>query len=175
MKYYTGKGDAGETYICHVKVAKTDKLIKAIGELDELNAYIGYTLSKIKYGSVRDALEKIEHDIYLLSGQISGYASDVNPKEGISEENIKFLENAMETYSKDLKDITNFVYPDGLDDATSINICRAIARRAERSILEAEVKDDFILRYINRLSSFFFVLFRHLNAADNFEERFFKE
>ncbi len=174
MKYYSGNGDKGETYVCNTKVSKTDGLVKALGDVDELSAHIGDALSKIKYGSVRDALKKIEYDLYVLGGQLSGYADKVASAKSIGRDDVKFLESEMEAYAKDTDAIEKFIYPNGLADATSINICRAVARRAERAILEAGVKDEFILKYINRLSSFLFVLFRHLNKADNFKEETFR-
>ncbi len=174
MKYYSGSGDDGSTYICNSRVAKTDKLVKAIGDLDELNAFLGNALSKIKYGSVKDALKRVEHDLYLLSGELSGYIDDSAPAEKVLENNVKFIEDSIAFYAKEIKDTTNFIYPNGFDGATSLNVCRTIARRTERTVLDAGVSDVYILKYLNRLSSLLFVMFRYVNKSDNFKEDIFR-
>ncbi len=175
MKYYSGGGDNGETSIYNSRVPKTDKLVKAIGDLDELSAFLGNAFSKIKYGSVKDIIKRLEHDLYIISGELSGYIDgNTQQDKKISETNVKFLEDSIEFYAKDIKDTTNFIFPNGFDDATSLNICRTIARRTERTVLDAGVSDVYILKYLNRLSSLLFVLFRYVNKADNFKEDVFK-
>ena len=174
MKYYSGGGDDGSTYICNSRVAKTDKLVKAIGDLDELNAFLGNALSKIKYGNVKDVLKQVEHDLYLLSGELSAHIDKSAPEKKISEKNVKFIEDSIASYAKEIKDITNFIYPNGFDGATSLNVCRTIARRTERTVLDADVSDVYVLKYLNRLSSLLFVMFRYVNKSDNFKEYVFR-
>ncbi|MCL5009634.1 MAG: cob(I)yrinic acid a,c-diamide adenosyltransferase [Candidatus Parvarchaeota archaeon] len=175
MKYKFGSGDDGRTSTYGGRVNKTDVLIKAIGDIDELSAFIGNAMSNLSDSKVYDTLKSIEYDLYLISANIAGYKKEKDVKK-ISEDDVARLDNEILVYSKNLNDITGFVYPNGSMSATSINICRTIARRAERSVLEVKDSDASVKRYMNRLSSLLFVMFRYLNNADESnEEKFNKD
>lgn len=175
MKYYSGTGDKSETSLSSGRIKKTDKMIKALGDLDELLAFLGDAHSKIKYGTVKDTIRNLELGIYTISAQISGYASSVKTKKlnGISSNDVVYLEDSLDSYSKNLEPMKKFVYPNGSQGGTALNICRAVARRAERSVLDAGVSDEWILKYMNRISSLLFVMFRFINKSDNYKEDFF--
>lgn len=158
MKYYTGKGDKGETIFLHKKIKKSAKLVKAVGDLDELNTFIGFSYSLIKDQEIKDLLKRIEYDLYQMSSEVAGY------KKSFTKEKLDFLEKELDKYSNKIEDLHSFIYPNGNEAAVSLNLCRAICRRAERSLVEV-TKNQWILAYINRLSSLFFVLFRYLNKG----------
>ena len=175
MQYYSGTGDRGDTTIAGGKVPKNSSVIKALGDIDELSAFLGNSTSKLKYGSAKTAINEVQRALYRISGELSGY-SELKKNDGakkIDENDVKSLEDKIKTFSEGLPDLTKFIYPNGTDAATSVNICRAVARRAERSVVETGVASEPMLKYINRLSSFLFVLFRHLNRMDNSKEETF--
>ncbi len=176
MKYFTGRGDEGETSLASGRVPKTDPTVKAMGELDELNSFIGNALAKVGFQHrITSDLKEVEKNIYLINSELSGYMEKVKGKDisPISEKTVKELEETMASYSELVKYVPKFSYPNGTELATTLNICRAIARRAERSVAEIDPKNKNILAYTNRLSSFFYMLFRFANSVGKYEEEFF--
>ena len=175
MKYYSGSGDKGKTLIEGRMVPKNDSRVIAIGELDDLSAKIGFAMSLITDEKILDDLKSIEKDIYLINSELSGYLKAVKSKtsSGVSDSSVKRLEEFTDYYSKGIKDITKFVYPNGIPAATALNICRTQARRAETALISANLGSPAVKAYINRLSSLFFVLFRWLNQKSGFNEELF--
>lgn len=171
-KYYSGTGDDGKTSIAGGRVSKSSGLIKLIGDIDELSAVLGNAASAVKYGGVKDTIKTIEETLYRLSSELSGYTKIIKKKtiKPVGPDDVKFLEDSIEKYSKTLPDLTNFLYPNGSDGATRINVCRTVARRVERDLVEVDETSGSRLQYMNRLSSLLFVLFRYVNQADNVKE-----
>ncbi|MCL4398512.1 MAG: cob(I)yrinic acid a,c-diamide adenosyltransferase [Candidatus Parvarchaeota archaeon] len=174
MKYYSGKGDNGKTNIADKRVGKDNRIIEFIGSLDELSAFIGYAASKIKYEDIKLILKKIEKKIYIISAYAAGYAPLIKKERiEINKEDVADLERDIDLLAGEIKDITKFIYPNGSESACIINICRTIARKAERYAVKSDIKNEQILAYLNRLSSLLFVLSRTLNKRDGFNEEFF--
>ena len=174
MKYYTGNGDKGETDVANHRVKKDDCIIELIGTLDELNSFIGYALSKVSYEDVKSVLKTIEKRIYSISAEAAGY-SDLVKKENISIEkkDVEEIENTTDKFSEEVKPLTKFIYPNGNEAACTMNICRAVARRAERQYIRCKLENEKALSYLNRLSSLLFVLFRVINARERVREETF--
>lgn len=174
MKYYSGKGDDGKTNIAGWRIEKDDGVVEVIGNLDELNAFIGYALSKIQYEDVKTAMREIERKIYIISAYASGYSELVKRvKVEINRKDVDELEKEIDSFAGETKDITRFLYPNGSEAASIINICRTMARKAERSAIRCKLKNADVLAYLNRLSSLLFVLSRVVNKRDGFSEEFF--
>ena len=174
MKYYSGKGDNGKTDIAGKRIAKDDNMIGLIGDLDELNAFIGYALSKTKYEDVKTILKKAERKIYTISAYAAGYSELIKKEKiEIDKKDVEDLENDIDSLAGETGDITRFIYPNGSESACAINICRTIARKAERSMIRCEIKNEEALANLNRLSSLLFVLSRAVNKRDGFNEEFF--
>jgi cob(I)alamin adenosyltransferase len=174
MRYYSGKGDDGKTDIAGKRIKKDDKVIEFIGNLDELNAFIGYALSNIKYEDVKTAMKEVERKIYTVSAYASGYSRLVKKGEmKINRKDVDELEKEIDSFALETKDITRFLYPNGSEAACIINICRTIARKAERSAIKCKLENREVLAYLNRLSSLLFVLSRVVNKRDGLSEEFF--
>ncbi|MCL4362367.1 cob(I)yrinic acid a,c-diamide adenosyltransferase [Candidatus Parvarchaeota archaeon] len=174
MKYYSGRGDDGRTDIAGKRIEKDDNIIELIGNLDELNAFIGYALSKIQYEDVKTAIRKVERKIYEISAYASGYSKLVKrEKTDIDKEDVDELEKEIDSFAGETKDITRFLYPNGSEAACIINICRTITRKAERSAIKCNMENKEVIAYLNRLSSLLFVLSRVVNKRDGFSEEFF--
>lgn len=173
MKYYTGNGDEGLTDLTRKRVKKDNKMIEFIGTLDELNAFLGYSISKIKYDDVKSILKNIETQVYKINAIASGYSDYVKKPIEFKKEDITQIEESIDKFSKQTKLLLKFIYPNGDEAACLINICRVIARRAERQYVRAKGNNKIILSYINRLSSLLFVLFRTVNDRSGFKEETF--
>ncbi len=174
MKYYSGRGDGGETDTANSRVKKDSDTIELVGNLDELNAFLGYAINKTKYDDIKEALEKAEKKIYVISAIVTGYSELVKRENlEITDKDTKELEEYIDKFSEKTDNIIKFVYPNGSESACIINICRVSARKAERQAVKSKIKDKEILSYLNRLSSLLFVLFRLVNRRDSFKEKFF--
>ena len=176
MKYYSGTGDSGYTSIANGRVPKNNPIINALGDIDELSAFLGNADSQIKDEDINDLVKKIESALYRISAELSGYLKSGKPDKTtkpIADTDVALLEDALALYTKKLDDLTRFIRPSGSYAATLINVCRAVTRRTERSMVESGAASEATLKYINRLSSLLFVLFRYINASEGFEEECF--
>lgn len=172
MKYYSGRGDDGFTDIKEGRVRKDENIIELIGKIDTLLSFIGNVLTKEKNKEIAEVLRKVEEDLYLIGGFASGFITK-EKKEKLNEEMVKYLENKIDYFGEKLEPIQNFVKPNGSEVATTINICRTLTRECERAAVRANT-NQLIIKYLNRLSSLFFVLFRYQNKIDGFKEEYFK-
>jgi len=184
-KVYTRKGDSGKTdLIDQKKVPKSDIRIDCYGEVDELNSSLGFCISLISFNSKLEnkeillKLRKIQNDLFNL-GTILAVSDesilDKFPK--INEEDIKYLENEIDFYNKDLDELKSFILPSGSLVGAYLHLCRTICRRAERrcvSLSEIFDIDLNILKYLNRLSDLFFVLSRWINNEIGYSEDLWK-
>jgi cob(I)alamin adenosyltransferase len=134
MKIYTKTGDKGETsLIGGTKVSKADTRVDVYGTIDELNASIGVALNHLEAGHNKDFLSNIQKDLFKL-GNI--FATDWGKfdasKMSINLEDIEALEKEIDTLSKDLPPLSDFIMPGGTPAQAHLHLCRTIARRAER-------------------------------------------
>ncbi len=177
MKIYTKTGDRGTTsLIGGRRIPKPHQRIEAYGTVDELISFIGL---------VRDQEIKAEHKIILLNIQdrlmvcASHLANDPQNKEvrqlpEISEADVEILEKGIDAMEAQLAPLTSFVLPGGNPASSFCQVARSVCRRAERTIVRLSLEEDveeIIIRYLNRLADFLFVLSRSLlkdfNINDN--------
>ena len=174
MKYYTGAGDKGKTSVAGKRIGKDNDIIKAIGDVDEVSAALGHAYSFIEDLEVRDILKELERSMYVIGSELSGYLKIAKSKvKPINGDDLGYLEKTIESLSKRIEPMQKFVYPNGSRGATAINVSRAVARRAERSIIKSGVGGESMLKYMNRISSLLFVLFRYVNKLDGSTEEYF--
>jgi cob(I)alamin adenosyltransferase len=172
--FYTGMGDEGNTSIGNRKVRKSDSLISAIGEIDELNSVVGLAAANITDGHVLDILKGIQNELFIVGAELSSsYNGTFSPKRKIGEETIKDMENVIEEYGKKIGKLKSFVLPGGTIGAAYLHNARTVARRAERSLVGAEPEskiDKHLIKYMNRISSLLFVLALYINKSEGYEE-----
>ncbi len=164
-KIYTKKGDKGQTsLIGGSRVAKSDMRIEAYGTLDELNSYLGLIRDFSIDLEQKSTLAGIQSHIFIAE---SIYAADseaalINlPK--LNEKDIELLENEIDRMNEHLPELKNFILPGGHPVVSYCHIARTVCRRAERLIVKLEINEpqhDLVLKYINRLSDYLFVLAR---------------
>ena len=161
-KIATRTGDNGTTGLGDgSRIEKDSSRIHSIGEVDELNSFIGLLLSEDLPAEVREDLVSIQHDLFDLGGElcIPGYQM-------IKVEHVARLDGLLEKYNEDLPALKEFILPAGSRAASLAHVCRTVCRRAERAIValgRTETLNEHPRQYVNRLSDLMFVLARVLN------------
>lgn len=175
-KIYTKTGDNGTTgLVGGNRVKKYDLRIEAYGTVDELNAAIGFLRSLNVTKEIINQLIHIQNKLFNIGSRLAsdekGDAYTASLK--ITDEDILLLENAIDNYQKELPELKGFALPGGEISVAQCHVSRTICRRAERRIIEFAEQNPVqpeILKYINRLSDFLFVLARKLSSDKNTEE-----
>jgi cob(I)alamin adenosyltransferase len=176
MKIYTKIGDQGKTtfFGCGL-IQKNDCRIEAFGALDELNSVLGVTLCFIEDEKLRVILNKIQHDIFQVGADIAGSALKQTALPKIKEEHVKELEHIIDEYHHFLGIPKNFILPGGTVASSFLHMCRAIARRAERTLVSLQEivpgLNPEVIRYVNRLSDLLFMLARQGNNEVGIKEQ----
>lgn len=175
MKIYTKTGDNGTTGLYGGnRVKKYNLRIESYGTVDELNAYIGLIKDQEISTSIKDSLLKIQNELFTLGAMLATPAEKETLKSGaerlnipkIDSNSIVFLENEIDTMEEGLAAMTHFILPGGHQTVSFCHIARCICRRAERlcvALNDEETINNDILKYLNRLSDYLFVLARKLS------------
>jgi len=174
-KFYTGFGDRGKTAIGSKIVDKTDVLVNAMGEIDELNAELGVALENLHDKSLRANLLKIQEKLFVAGAQIASLMDKwFTPKSIITSADVNEIEHYTDILGKTVGNLNTFVLPGGSNGSAYLDRARTVARRAERAIVALSKSykvDKNVLAYINRLSSFLFVAARYINKINDVKER----
>ena len=166
-KIATRTGDDGTTGLGDGRrVPKDDARIAAIGDVDELNSSIGVLLCESMPSDVRDALTRIQNDLFDLGGELS-----IPGHSMIQESHLAQLDAWLAEYNATLPPLKELILPGGSRAAALAHVCRTVCRRAERAIVALGRADtagvnEAPRRYVNRLSDLLFVLARVLNRVD---------
>jgi cob(I)alamin adenosyltransferase len=168
MRIYTRTGDKGETGLLGgARVAKDDARIEAYGTVDELNSHMGL-LRDLADARDQQLLIGIQRMLFTIGSQLASSSAEERARfklPAIGEADIGALEEAMDAMDRDLQPMRSFILPGGLVAASQAHICRTVCRRAERrtvALAGTQEVDPVIVRYLNRLSDYLFVLARHL-------------
>jgi cob(I)alamin adenosyltransferase len=179
MKAYSGTGDKGETSLYGgTRVEKADPRVEAYGAVDELNSQIGVARSHIKVKKLDQILKTIQRDLWILGGDLASEIVTANiPR--IGKADLNRLESVTDELNSGLPGLSRFILPGGSIPGAELHVARAVCRRAERRIVtlsKVESINPEVLPYINRLSSFLFVLARTVNKMQRVsEEEFVRE
>lgn len=175
FKIYTKGGDKGNTSLLGgTRVPKYHERIEAYGTLDELNAFVGLLRDQHISCYYKDNLLSILEKIFTIESMLaSDKPENIKKLPKIREEDVLFLEKQIDEMNEVLPELKMFILPGGHPVVSYCHICRTICRRAERFTikLSRDVKvDDLIIKYLNRLSDYFFVLGRKLALDLNVRE-----
>ncbi len=168
-KIYTKTGDKGITsLIGGTKVSKSHLRIEAYGTVDELNSYIGLCRDLLNEEKCRATLLEVQDRLFTIG---SSLACDPikEPKMRIpdlKETDIGFIESEIDRMNKTIPVMKSFILPGGHTLSSQLHIARCVCRRAERCCVRLEVEslevEPVILKYLNRLSDYLFVLARYM-------------
>lgn len=177
MKIYTKVGDGGTTsLIGGTKVFKSHLRIEAYGTVDELNSYVGLCKDLLADEKSTKTLQEIQDRLFTMG---SSLACDPlkEPKMKIpdlKEEDVILLEKEMDKMNDLLPPMKNFILPGGHPALSHLHIARCVCRRAERCCVRLEQEGQevagIIVKYLNRLSDYLFVLCRFTGHQMNVEE-----
>jgi cob(I)alamin adenosyltransferase len=170
-RIYTRVGDDGSTALADgQRRPKHDLRVEAYGTVDETNACVG--LARIHTeGEVDAMLSRIQHDLFDLGADLATPESDKTRRREplrVLDEQVGRLEREIDALNADLAPLRSFVLPGGTPAAASLHLARTVCRRAERLVVAlAEKPEERVspaaVKYLNRLSDFFFVAARHVN------------
>ena len=183
MKIYTKTGDKGETSLYGgTRVSKAAARVESYGTLDELNAFIGLAKAEISDEKVLNQLQKIQFDLFTVGSEAATPTDKLILANGknrldlmISEEEISELEHWMDDLDAELEPLQFFILPSGGKAAASIHVCRTVCRRAERAMVhlnETEEVRPELIKYLNRLSDYLFILARYISKISGEKEEY---
>ncbi len=175
MKIYTKGGDKGQTSLYGGRrISKDDIRIESYGTIDELNSHVGYLLSAIPLEfDQKELLIEIQNRLFTIGSNLASDPQKNLPVPDLNEEDILKLENAMDNMDASLAPLRSFVLPGGSVANSIAHVCRTVTRRAERrmiSLAAVEEVNPILIKYVNRLSDYFFVVSRYLAHKLNHEE-----
>ncbi len=172
-KMYTKTGDDGTTGLVDgSRIAKNDPRMAAIGDIDELNSVVGVAIYAVTDDDLVAKLRMIQNDLFDLGADLATPADEDDvfvPSDmvlRIIPGQVERLEREIDVLNDNLEPLTSFILPGGNEAAAAIHLARAVARRAERTAVDAAQKmaiNPQALAYINRLSDYLFVLGRAIN------------
>ncbi len=178
MSVYTRTGDDGETDLLgDGRVPKDAARLEVCGPLDELNCWLGLARCEPLAAEVASLLEGIQCRLFDVCTELVTVAARRTKSAGITSDNVRSLEQAIDHYDAKLDSITTFILPAGSRAAALLHLARAVCRRAERRLVslarnEPGAVSADLLAYVNRLSDLLFVLARTANGHADVSETF---
>lgn len=182
MKVYTKTGDKGTTALFGgTRVPKHHIRIESYGTVDELNSYIGLIRDQEINPLYQNVLIEVQDRLFTLGAILATPPEKEILKNGqkrlqnlgITESDIEYLEKEIDMMETELPPMTHFVLPGGHTTVSYCHIARCVCRRAERlatHLNDIEPTDELVLKYLNRLSDYLFVLARKLSHDLNANE-----
>lgn len=183
MKIYTKTGDKGETSLYGgTRVSKASARVESYGTIDELNAFIGLAKSEITDEKLLTQLKKIQFDLFTLGSESATPVNKLFLANGksrlpllISETEIEELEQWMDDFETELQPLQFFILPGGGKGTAAFHVARTVCRRAERSLIFLSESEDVrpeLIKYLNRLSDYLFVVSRYVAKINGEAEEF---
>ncbi|HTA83346.1 MAG TPA: cob(I)yrinic acid a,c-diamide adenosyltransferase [Bacteroidia bacterium] len=167
LKIYTKTGDKGQTSLLGgTRVPKNNIRIEAYGTVDELNSWIGLLRDSINDKHVGDILIEVQDRLFTMGSSLATDPAKSKVKiPHLSEDDITVFEKEIDAMDAQLPPMKNFVLPGGHITVSHCHIARCVCRRAERRVIhlaENEKVDELVVKYLNRLSDYLFMLSRKL-------------
>lgn len=178
MPIYTKTGDKGETSLFSGKrVPKSNIRVETYGSIDELNSLLGVVRSFLptdfsqEVKRLDNQLEDIQHTLFYCGSYLADLPDALNDIN--LEDKTKLLEQEIDTMTKKLPALNNFIIPSGGHAGSLLQLARAVSRRAERQLVrlnQEEKVDVSVVKYINRLSDVLFTMARYINHIEKKKE-----
>ncbi len=165
MKIYTKTGDKGKTSLFGgTRVSKADDRLEAYGTIDELNSYIGLIRDTQDSVERKNLLKEIQDRLFTIGSILAtDKESKIAQVPDLLETDIEMLEKEIDRMDSKLLPMTSFILPGGHVNVSYCHVARCVCRRTERltiKLSESVKVEPIIIRYLNRLSDYLFVLSR---------------
>jgi cob(I)alamin adenosyltransferase len=171
MKIYTKTGDKGDTGLFGGgRVPKNHPRVDAYGDVDELNAAIGFAMAVEPMPRIDDVLAPIQHDLFAIGALLATPDREKMQrhleKANVDDARIASLERAIDAGDEELEPLKAFIMPGGTPKAAALHVARTVCRRAERKVVGLAGDEEIpavVVIYLNRLSDLLFTLARVAN------------
>jgi cob(I)alamin adenosyltransferase len=175
MKIYTRQGDKGRTSLIGGKfVSKSHIRIEAYGSLDELMAHMGLLMDMTSDPNIKQELLTAEDRLMICAAILATDCDDCDTHiPDLPESSVSDLEKAIDVMEVQLPALKSFILPGGHIISSQCHVCRTICRRAERQIIRLSEElfvPDVVIKFVNRLSDYLFVLSRKVLHDFNKED-----
>ncbi len=172
MRIYTRTGDTGETGLFGGgRLRKSAPRVAAYGEVDELNAVLGWVLTRVQDEEMAARLRLVQADLFALGAHLAT-PPDARSRQHLPvlpEERPAELEAWIDAAEAELEPLASFILPGGAEAGAALHLARTVCRRAERAVVALAGDEDvhpLILVYLNRLSDVLFDFARLANHRD---------
>ena len=176
-KIYTKTGDAGKTsLIGGTKVSKSHLRIETYGTTDELNSYIGLVSDLVTDDYSKVILKEIQDRLFTIGSSLAcdPHKEPLMKIPDLKEADVELLEREMDKMNESLPAMKFFILPGGHPAVSTTHVARCVCRRAERLCVNMQEHelfvDPLVIKYINRLSDYLFVLSRYIGLLLKVEE-----
>jgi cob(I)alamin adenosyltransferase len=181
VKIYTRTGDSGDTGLFDgTRVPKSDARVATYGEVDELNAWLGFARALLRDGALVPMIERVQRDLFAVGARLADpshrIADRVAKAVAVSTEDVARLEQWIDEIEAGLPPLRHFILPGGSDAGAALHVARTVCRRAERAMVALaqtigpDAFEPELLTYVNRLSDLLFVMARRANAGAGAQE-----
>lgn len=171
--FYTGRGDAGYTDLLGGRVPKYHARPETYGTIDEATSQLGYARAIALDERTRQILISVQRDLYLMMAELAFAADMQQSRFHITEEHLRRIEAETDRLSEELALPPEFILPGDSPSGAVLDIGRTVVRRAERLVVrlqhEGDLQNEYVLSYLNRLSSLLFILARYEDRAAGVE------
>jgi cob(I)alamin adenosyltransferase len=163
QRFYTRTGDDGTTGLLgEGRIAKSDLRVDALGTIDEANAAVGLARAACQSIEARGSLVQIQRDLYGIMTEVAATEENTERFRSIGAERVEWLETLINRLSETVEPPREFIVPGDCPAGAALDLARTVTRRAERRLVELNQREKLpnpaLLSYLNRLSSFCFVL-----------------
>ncbi|AMW32222.1 cob(I)alamin adenosyltransferase [Fervidobacterium changbaicum] len=163
MSITTKTGDAGETSLANgERISKAAIRVETYGTVDELNSFLGLAKHFLP-DNEREVVEQVQKDLFRLAAELAKGEKFVRL---ISEEDIELLTKHVHAYEEVVK-LDSFVLPGETVPSAYLDVCRTVARRAERLVVKLSEKEGVrpeVIKYLNRLSDLLYIMARFVEG-----------
>ena len=172
MKLYTRTGDDGTTgLIGGGRVPKDHARVLAYGEIDELNAVLGWCGCALEEALVQ-RLQHAQHQLFAIGAELATAPGNTTPASFVPLEDVEVerLENWIDESTDHVPPLRNFILPGGSEGGARLHVARGVCRRAERQVITLASSEEvrpIIIHYLNRLSDLLFAWARETNHTQN--------
>jgi cob(I)alamin adenosyltransferase len=169
VKIYTRTGDSGDTGLFDgTRVSKADPRVSTYGDVDELNAWLGFARAAGLDDEIGGMIEKIQRDLFALGARLADPAHRIAErvtKAAVTADDVARLEGWIDRLQAELPPLRRFILAGGSQAGASLHVARTVCRRAERAMvsLGPDAFEPDLRVYVNRLSDLLFVMARAVN------------